>query len=139
MNLCVFIGRLVQDVVVKEVGGSKVANFPLAVSRNFKKKDGSNEKDTDFLDFEIWDSGAETFAKYLSKGDPIMVQCSAKQETWEQTLDDGTKTKRSRVRFRIEKFEFISSKPKQNNDNVETTKKEVKSEAESNSEAEIPF
>jgi len=141
MNLCVFVGRLVQDINVKvftkDNGETKVANFSLAIPRFFKKKDGELEKETDFLDFEIWNTGAETLAKHAKKGDQILVEGNARQETWEQDGEEGKKIKRSRVRFKVERFEFLNSK--RGNGEEKESKKPAKQTAESNSDAEIPF
>ena len=54
MNNIVLIGRLVNDPELKYVGESNnpVTNFRIAVSRNYKTKDGIVE--SDFINIEIW-------------------------------------------------------------------------------------
>jgi single-strand DNA-binding protein len=108
MNIVILEGNVATDVVTKEVStkdgrSSTVANFRVAVNRFFKKKDDTRKKDTDFFDCEAWDSGAETLKKYVTKGDPILINGSLKSENWEH---EG-KT-RSRTKVRINSFKKLN-------------------------------
>lgn len=103
MNQCHFLGRLVAEPESRSVGDKQVVNFRLAVDRRYKKG-GESAKETAFLDCEAWDTGAETISKYLHKGDPIIVHASVKQEEWE---DKNTGQKRSKLKFRVNSFEFV--------------------------------
>jgi single-strand DNA-binding protein len=107
---------LTRDPELRTVGakGTAVVNFGIAVSRQFKKNTGETAKETTFLEFEAWDSGAETINRHFKKGDPIIVHCSAKTEQWE---DKTSGQKRSRIKFRVNKFEWPLSKPRQSNQN----------------------
>lgn len=109
MNICMFTGNLTRDVEIKTVGTTKVASFGLAVSRKFKKGDGTDKVETNFFDMEVWDKAAETIAKFFKKGSPITVQCSAKQETWDDKAGGG---KRSKIKFRVDQFYFPPKPPK---------------------------
>ena len=73
MNNIVLIGRLVNDPELKYVGepNNPVTNFRIAVSRNYKTKDGIVE--SDFINIEIWGKKAETCGQYLQKGRLIAV------------------------------------------------------------------
>lgn len=114
MNDCRFIGNLTRDVEIKKVGTTQVGSFGLAVSRKFKKKDGSTEEEVSFFDIEVWDKQADTIQKFFKKGSPIILRCQAKQETWK---DKATDTNRSKVKFRLEEFWFPPKPPKnQKND-----------------------
>lgn len=104
MNSCTFIGRLVREPELKEVAGKHLLDFSVAISRKYKTKSGEKAEETSFLDFQAWDSGAETIAKYFKKGDPIILHASAKQDRWQ--VDGQT---RSRVIFRVNTFEFVPS------------------------------
>lgn len=111
MNKCHFTGRFTADPVVKKVGDNQtsVLNFTLAITRKFKKS-GTGElgKQVNFLNFEAWDSGAETIARDFQKGDPITVHASARSYTWEK---DGVK--HDKTVFRVEEFEYVPhTKPK---------------------------
>ena len=104
MNECHFLGNLTRDPELKNLqSGTAVVNFCIATNgRKYKTKDGQNAKETAFLEMEAWDSGAETISKFFKKGDPIIVHCAAKTEQWES---EGQK--RSRIKFRVNKFEFV--------------------------------
>lgn len=106
MNICNFLGRLTRDPELKTLAnGTAVLNFGIAVSETFKKQDGTKGENVSFLDLEAWASGAETINTWFKKGDPILVRCKAKQESWEK---DGQK--HSRVKFRVEEFWFVPQK-----------------------------
>lgn len=105
MNVVVLKGNLTRDPEIREVGqkGSKVVNFSIAINRYFKKSNGDKGNETTYLDCEAWDSGAETIERLFSKGDPILINGSLKQDTWEQ---DGQK--RSKLKVRVSGFEKLN-------------------------------
>ena len=104
MNDCKFMGNLTRDPETRETGsGKSVCNFGLAVNRSFKRGD-ERVSEVAFLDMEVWDTGATTIAKYFAKGEPIIVDCSVKQDNWE---DKETGQKRSKLKFRVNQFYFI--------------------------------
>jgi single-strand DNA-binding protein len=108
MNNCSFIGRFVRDPEIRTTSqGKKVVNFSLAISRKFKKN-GSKElqEEVSFPDFEAWDSGAELIHKHFVKGDSIAVESSLKTDTWES--EEGKK--RSKLKFRVNRFFFLGSR-----------------------------
>jgi len=98
MNQCTFIGRLTHDPVTREFESAKVCNFSLAITRKFKKRDGTPSSHTEYLPFEAWDTGGETIQKFFHKGDWIIVYASAKS----RTDKEGVK----RISFRVNQFEF---------------------------------
>ena len=103
MNECHFLGRLTHDPEVKYLQqGAAVANFSIAVSRQYKTQGGEKAEEVAFLSCEAWSKGAETIAQYFKKGDPIIIHASAKTEQWET---EGVK--RSKTVFRVNKFEFV--------------------------------
>lgn len=115
MNIVVLKGNLVRDPEVKEISfgerTSTVANFTIAVSRYYKKKNGETEQATEFLDCEAWDTGATSVGKVLKQGDPVLLHGSLKKETWE--TEDGQK--RSRVKVRVANFDKLARFTKSEN------------------------
>lgn len=99
MNNLVLKGRLGQDPKLIPVGESKKVVFSMAVSRSFKKKDGEWGDEVTWVPCEAWDSGAERIHQQFSKGDPILIEGSLKEDQWEK---DGEK--RSKLFVRIRKF-----------------------------------
>lgn len=109
MNKVVLHGNLAQDPEVKQVsGGTTVTNFNIAVSRTFKKQDGTKDKDVTYIPCEAWDTGAETIGKYFTKGSPILVEGSLKMEKW--TDKDGNP--KSRLKVRVSNFDFLNKASK---------------------------
>ena len=116
MNIVILQGNVTHTPELKylELASGKVAvcNFSLALNRHFKRKDGTKDKDTTFVDCEAWDSGAEVIAKYISKGDQLLVKGALKNDSW-TNKDDKKITK---LKLRIEDFELPRRLPKQNDD-----------------------
>lgn len=73
LNQITLVGRLVQDLEIKELeNGRKVTNITLAVKRSYKNSDGIYE--TDFIPCIVWNEMAENAAEYCKKGDSIGVR-----------------------------------------------------------------
>ena len=117
MNECHFIGRLVAEPVLEYYAVVNDKNpvlkskpvpyvrFTLAVSRQHKKKDGSFKDETNFLDFEVWDTAAVTIASQCKVGEILIInRASARSYT---TESDGVKT--NHTVFRVDKFNFQST------------------------------
>lgn len=106
MNMVVLKGNLARDPELRSVGGGEkqtsVVNFTVAVSREFTKADGERDKITSFIQCEAWDSGAETIADTLKKGDLVFVEGSLRNDSWEK---DGVK--HSTLKVRVNNFAKI--------------------------------
>ena len=103
MNKCHFSGNLTRDPELKYTpNGTAVLNVTIAVSRRFKKND-EVQTETAFIDSVAWDSGAEAIANHFNKGDNIIVHGSMQQEEW---TDKESGQKRTKLKLRIEEFEF---------------------------------
>ena len=73
LNQIVLVGRLVEDLEIKEnENGKKVAYITLAVQRAFKNVDGVYE--TDFIECILWQGIAQSTSEYCKKGDLIGVK-----------------------------------------------------------------
>jgi single-strand DNA-binding protein len=107
MNLCVLKGNLARDPELRSVTtGSRetsVVNFTVAVSREYRKSDGSTDKNTTFVNCEAWDSGAEAIASSFNKGDLVMLEGSLRNDNWEK---DGVK--HSSMKVRVSNFGKIT-------------------------------
>lgn len=72
MNKVFLRGNLTRDVELRTTeSGKNVANFGIAVRREFKNADG--EYEADFINCEAWGSLADTIAKYFHKGSGIFI------------------------------------------------------------------
>lgn len=83
-NEVILIGRIVEDLYLKEVEGNRrVCNILLAVQRPFKNSNG--EYDADFIKVCFWDAFAKNACEYCQKGDMICVKgrlCVRTQEVY---------------------------------------------------------
>ena len=95
LNHIVIMGRLTRDPEYRTTGsGTSVANFTVAVDRDFNKKDGG-EKQTDFIDCVAWRSTAEFVTKYFFKGSLAVVSGRLQLRDW--TDKDGNKRRTAEV------------------------------------------
>jgi single-strand DNA-binding protein len=75
LNHIVLIGRLVRDPELRYTSnGTPVANFTLAVERNYRNKQG--ETDVDYIKIVTWRKLAENVAHHLGKGRLVAVEGS---------------------------------------------------------------
>ena len=100
MNNCQLIGHLTRDPELRIVGstGKPVANFTLAVNREFSK-----DKKADFFRVVVWGNQAEPVAQYLKKGSQCAVVGSVQIN--EYTDKDGNK--RQSVDIQANRVEFL--------------------------------
>ena len=105
MNHVVLVGRLTKDLELRYIAGTgtPVANFVLAVDREFAGKDG--KKETDFLNIQVWGKSAENCANYIGKGSLVAVQGSIRIEKYEKDGERRTFTK-----INANKVQFLESK-----------------------------
>ena len=102
MNNVVLIGRLTKDVELKYIQGTgtPVANFAIAVDREFTGKDG--KKEVDFINIQVWGKSAENCANYIGKGSLVCVQGSIRIDSYQNQAGETRKVTRvnaNRVRF----------------------------------------
>lgn len=88
MNKVILLGNLVADPEIRTTqAGKAVANFRIAVRRNFKNQSG--EYESDFLRCKAFGPTAELICKYFVRGSRILVQGSI--QTYTQDKEDGSK------------------------------------------------
>lgn len=94
LNLIVIMGRLTRDPELRRTSsGTAVANFSVAVDRDFPSQDGSRE--TDFIDCVAWKHTADFVGKYFSKGKQIVVKGRLQIRSW--TDKDGNKRRTAEI------------------------------------------
>ena len=94
MNSVVLVGRLTKDPELRYISGTgtAVANFTIAINRDYKKKDGTVE--TDFIPVQVMGKAAEFCANYITKGRLVAIQGSIRVDRYEtQTGENRTFTK----------------------------------------------
>jgi single-strand DNA-binding protein len=101
MNSINIIGRLTKELELRRTqSGIACCSFTLAVKRP-RVKDT-----TDFLDFVVWQQGAEYLCQYGHKGDIVGVTGSLTTREW--TDKDGNK--RKAVEVNCDSVELLYSK-----------------------------
>ena len=81
LNHVVLHGRLVKDPEIRYTKNKKaVADYRVAVERDFKTGDGVRE--CDYFGVGAFGLLAEHIGKYYHKGDPILVAGRLQQEEW---------------------------------------------------------
>ena len=94
LNHIVIMGRLTRDPEYRTTGsGLSVANFSVAVDRDFSGQSG--EKETDYIDCVAWRKTAEFVVKYFTKGALIVVSGRLQIRSW--TDKDGNKRRTAEV------------------------------------------
>ena len=95
LNHIIIMGRLTRDPELRRTGsGVAVANFTLAVDRDFSGKDGS-EKETDFIDCVAWRQTGEFVSKYFTKGRMACVSGSLQIRKWKDK--DGNERRSAEI------------------------------------------
>lgn len=105
MNRFIAIGRNTKDVELRTTtNGTEVAQFSIAVQRNYKNSKG--EYDTDFFNCKAYKGLAKTIHSYIKKGDKLGVEGRLQNRTYE--TQDGTKKYLTEVI--VENIDFIANK-----------------------------
>jgi len=105
LNKVLLMGNLTRDPQMSYLPSqTAVVEFGMAINRVFRKQDGTDGKESCFVDCQMFGKRAEVINKYLKKGDPLFVEGRLKFDQWQ--AQDGSK--RSRVRVFVENFEFLS-------------------------------
>lgn len=112
MNNVNLVGRLVYDPELKYINDDKaLCTFRLAVSRNYRNKDGVIP--TDFININIWGRRAETLCQYASKGSLIAVEGSLRIDKY--TDKDGQN--KTKTTIHADNFHFLGHKHKNSDNN----------------------
>ncbi len=107
LNKTMLIGNLTRDVELKYIpSGAAVANFGLAINRQYKNSEGEKVEEVCFIDIVAWNRLAEVAGEYLLKGSPVFIEGRLQMDKWEQ--DDGQK--RSKLKVVAQNIQFLGGK-----------------------------
>jgi single-strand DNA-binding protein len=120
LNCVTLVGRLTKDPDLKYTqNGTPVANFTLAVQRDYKNDQG--EYEADFIQCVAWRGPAEIIADLLKKGSFISI--AGKIETRNYEGQDGKRVYVTEIN--VQNFHFLekreSSLPPANSTQQNTT------------------
>lgn len=84
LNKVMLLGNLGKDPEVRyTASGTAVANFSMATTEKFKKKDGEWEDRTEWHNVTLWGRLAEIAGEYLAKGKTIFVEGRLQTRKWQ--------------------------------------------------------
>lgn len=133
MNRIVLCGRLVREPELRYTqGGTAVGSFTLAVDRPYTK-DGN--KETDFINCQVWGKSAENCAKYLDKGKQAAVEGRLQIRSY----DDKDGNKRYVTEVVADRVEFLSAPEKKEEQSIEEQAREVFGEEIVFDDEDVPF
>ena len=104
VNSVVYTGRLTRDVEVKDVSGTAIANFSLAVGTYSKSKG----EEVSFFECTAFGHDANYLAKYAKKGNKLTVMGENKQDRWEK---DGQKF--SKITLKVNRISLDGGRGKE--------------------------
>lgn len=115
LNKVFLMGNLTRDPEMKQTAsGEAIAELGLAVSEQFRSRTTNETREVvTFVDVTVWGKVAENCGQYLQKGRPIFVEGRLVLDTWE---DKATGQKRSRLRVRADRVQFLYSPEKTRRD-----------------------
>ena len=109
-NRVTLVGHLTRDPELRYIpSGTPVCDFGLAVNSGY----GDNEE-VCFIDITTWSKTAENCAKYLAKGQAVLVDGRIKYDIWE--TDEGQKRSKHSVTAR--QVVFLGGKKQDGDDNI---------------------
>jgi single-strand DNA-binding protein len=97
VNKVILLGNLGRDPELRYTpGGQPVANFSIATSESWNKKDGSGrEERTEWHRIVAWGRTAELCAQYLAKGRTVYIEGRLQTREWENK--EGQKQRTTEV------------------------------------------
>lgn len=99
--------KVCNDIVIKQVGTTKLAEIPVVHNEVFGS--GENKKEHgSFFTLEVWDTAADYVEKYGKKGQWITFNGILRQERWQ----DKEGNNRSKVVIRVQNFKLLESPAK---------------------------
>ena len=111
MNKCHFVGKLADDPILYARDHTSLVRFTLAVEEYRKDKSGQKIRRVEFLDFEAWDTAAQTIYDHTLKGDCMAIEAIARKQK--------PKNENAYVNFRVTNFKIFNSNNYENVDEHE--------------------
>jgi single-strand DNA-binding protein len=106
-NRVILAGNLTRDPELSfTASNTAVCKFGMAINRKFKDQNGEMREDTCFVDITAFGRTGENINKYVSKGNPLMIEGRLNFSQW--TSKEGAK--RSKLDVVVETFSFIDSR-----------------------------
>jgi single-strand DNA-binding protein len=103
-NRVIIMGNLTRDPELRVTPqGLSIGKLSIAVNRTYRAANGEEQKETTYVDVDVFGKQAEIIGKYMAKGRPILVEGRLKTDSW--TTQAGEK--RSKLVVVLENFQFL--------------------------------
>lgn len=103
----ILVGHITKDIQLLYLpSGTPCVNFSIAINRRWRDANNNLLDDVCFVDCKVYGKFAEVINKYLTKGDPLMVEGELRQDRWEGS--DGKR--QSRLYVYVTNFQFLSGR-----------------------------
>jgi len=107
LNKVLLMGNLTRDPELRYIpSGTAVAEFGLAINREYLDKAGAKKEDVCFVDVVVWGRQGEACNQYLTKGRLVFIEGRLQFDQWESKEGD----KRSRLRVVGDRVQFLGGK-----------------------------
>lgn len=105
-NYLALMGNLTREIELKVVAESQasLAIGAIAVNERKKNKAGEIRETPMFIDFEAWGHTAEEMSRYLSKGEPVLLEGRLKLDQW---TDSKSGQKRYKHKMIVDGFQRL--------------------------------
>jgi len=106
MNKVMVIGRISGRGELKQtINGNTVYTNSIALSEKYKTKTGETKEKTTWINFVLWQKGAEIFNQYTQKGSQVYLEGRWVNDEYEK---DGQK--RITSKLEVKDFRFLDTK-----------------------------
>ncbi len=93
VNQVILVGHLGRDPELRYTqNGQAVANFSMATTESYAKRDGEREDRTEWHRIVAWGRLAEICAEYLSKGRQVYIEGRIQTREWEDREGEKRRT-----------------------------------------------
>ncbi|MCC6626782.1 MAG: single-stranded DNA-binding protein [Chloroflexi bacterium] len=107
LNKVMIIGNVGRDPEMRYTpSGKPVANFSVAVNRNWRTPEGETREETEWFRIEAWDRLGETCNEYLKKGMRVYVEGRLRTREY----DDRNGQKRTAVEIIANEMMMLDSR-----------------------------
>ena len=107
-NKVILLGNLTRDIELRHTQSNQaVANFSVAVNRQWKDQSGQTHEEATFVDCEAWGRQAEVMHQYLGKGREVMLEGRLRMDRWQ---DKQSGANRSKLVVVVDNFQFIGGR-----------------------------
>jgi len=107
-NKIILEGHLTRDIEIRYgQSGNAIANTGIAVSKKFKKQDGTQGEKVLFVDLTFYSRSAEIANQYLRKGSHILVDGELSLDQWDNKQSGQ---KRSKHKVDVREMQMLGTK-----------------------------